>query len=258
MKNVPALSLVDRDAVGEVPELDDELRVALAEVAGAAREGLLAMSVAVGLRVMAEMMESEVTAKVGAKHAKLADRTASRHGTEDGSVVLGSRRVAVRRPRARTAAGTEVTSESYGTFAADDLLGQVVMEHMLAGLATRRHRSANEPVGAAVEAVASAPSQSSVSRRFVAETTKALDVLMGRDLSELAVQRGVPSSGLHGRLLALSAALPVPMPRAQRVRRNHRRRPARPSTRSASQHLHRCALRQLYADGWTNPSKVQS
>lgn len=144
------------------------------------------------------MMESEVTAKVGAKHAKLAGRTASRHGSEDGSVVLGGRRVAVRRPRARTAAGTEVTSESYGTFAADDLLGQVVMEHMLAGLATRRHRSANEPVGAAVEAVASAPSQSSVSRRFVAETTKALDVLMGRDLSELAVQRGVPSSGLHG------------------------------------------------------------
>lgn len=65
--------------------------MALAEVAGAAREGLLAMSVAVGLRVMGEMMESEVTAKVGAKHAKLAGRTASRHGSEDGSVVLGGR-----------------------------------------------------------------------------------------------------------------------------------------------------------------------
>lgn len=187
MKNVPALHLVDRHEAADEPELSDELRLALADVAGAAREGLLAMSVAVGLRVMAELMESEVTAKVGAKHAKLPGRSASRHGSEDGSVVLGGRRVAVRRPRARTTAGEEVALESYSTFAADDLLGQVVMERMLAGLATRRHRSANEPVGEAVEVGASSTSRSSVSRRFVAETAKALDELMGRDLSELSV-----------------------------------------------------------------------
>ncbi len=45
-KNVSALRLVDRDDAAQLPEMSDELRVALADVAGAAREGLLAMSVA--------------------------------------------------------------------------------------------------------------------------------------------------------------------------------------------------------------------
>jgi len=34
-----------------------------------------------------------------------------------------------------------VQLETYATFAADDLLTQVVLERMLAGVATRRHRA---------------------------------------------------------------------------------------------------------------------
>ncbi len=186
-KNVAALRVVDRDEALQPPELSEELRLAFADVTDAAREGLLAMSVAVGLRVMAEMMEEELNAKVGAKHAKLAERHASRHGSAPGSVVLGGRRVSVERPRARTVEGTEVGLDTYATFADDDCLATVVMERMLAGLATRRHRAANEPVGEAVEAEASSTSRSSVSRRFVAKTKAALDELMSRDLSTLAV-----------------------------------------------------------------------
>lgn len=186
-KNVPALRVVDRDDVAELPELSEGLRVALADVVGAAREGLLAMSVGVGLRVFAEMMEEELVAKVGPKHAKLAGRAVSRHGTARGSVVLGGRRVPVERPRARTAEGAELSLDSYATFADDDLLSQLVMERMLAGLATRRHRAANEPVGETIEQAARSTSKSAVSRRFVAKTSKALEELMARDLSELDV-----------------------------------------------------------------------
>jgi len=186
-KNVPCLRVVERDDVPELPELSEEMRLALTEMAGAAREGLLAMSVGVGLRVFAEMMEEELAAKVGVKHAKMIGRRASRHGTAAGSVVLGGRRVGVTRPRARSAEEGEVTLDTYAAFADDDLLGQVVMERMLAGLATRRHRAANEPVGTDVEAAATSTSKSAVSRRFVAKTTKALEALMARDLSDLHV-----------------------------------------------------------------------
>jgi putative transposase len=103
------------------------------------------MSVAVGLRVMAELMETELAAKVGPKHAKQPGRAARRHSSAPGSVVLGGRRVPVDRPRARTVDGREVTLGTCTTFAADDLLGQVVMERMLAGLATRRYRAAGLP-----------------------------------------------------------------------------------------------------------------
>jgi putative transposase len=186
-KNVPVVRLVDRDEAAELPELSEELRVALTDVVGAAREGLLAMSVGIGLRVFIEMMDEELTTKVGPKHAKLPGRTASWHGTAPGSVVLGGRRIGVERPRARTIDGVEVACDTYSAFADDDLLSEVVMERMLAGLATRRHRAANEPVGEAVDAEARSTSKSSVSRRFVARTNKALAELMARDLSGLEV-----------------------------------------------------------------------
>ena len=66
-KNVPALRVVEREDAPELPALSEELRLAFGEIAGAAREGLLAMSVALGFRVMAEMMEEELTTTVGAQ-----------------------------------------------------------------------------------------------------------------------------------------------------------------------------------------------
>ena len=90
-KNVAALRLVEREEAVEVPELSHELRTTMAEIGEAVREGLLAMSVGVGFRVLAEMMEEELTTKVGPRHAKLAGRRASRHGSAPGSVVLGGR-----------------------------------------------------------------------------------------------------------------------------------------------------------------------
>ena len=53
---------------------------ALGELAGAAKEGLLALSVGVGLGVLSEMMEAELDEVVGPKHAneRAAHRGASR------------------------------------------------------------------------------------------------------------------------------------------------------------------------------------
>ena len=184
MKKVPAVRLAEREDAAQLPE---QVRLAMTEAAAAAREGLLAMSVAVGLRVMGELLQAELEAKVGPKGRHDPDRTASRHGTAPGSVVLGGRRVPVDRPRARTRDGREVVLDIYTAFAADDLLGQVVMERMLAGLATRRHRAAGEPVGVHVERQARSTSKSAVSRRFVAKTAKALEELLARDLTDLHV-----------------------------------------------------------------------
>lgn len=185
-KNVAAVRLVDRDEATEAVELPEELRLSLGAIAGVAREGLLAMCTTVGLAVMGEMMTAEMTAKVGGpKHAKLAQRQGNWHGSAPGSVVLGGRRVPVERPRGRTVAGDEIELATYAAFSNDDLLSQVVMERMLAGVATRRHARVNEPVGDDLDAQATSTSRSSVSRRFKAATDAQLDELMSRDLSEL-------------------------------------------------------------------------
>ena len=69
---------------------------ALGELVGAAKEGLLALSVGVGLGVLAELMEEEVDEVVGPKGRHDPGRVAVRHGHEAGEVTLGGRRVGVR------------------------------------------------------------------------------------------------------------------------------------------------------------------
>jgi putative transposase len=194
VKTVPTLRVVSRtEAPAEIDELGAtdlpaEVRLALTDIAGAARDGLLAMSVAAGMAVMQAMFEAEITAACGAKGRHDPDRAAARHGTGQGSVVLGGRRVPVVRPRARTVDGHEVPLAAYRLFAADDLLSRVVLERMLAGVATRRHARAGEPVGAGVQQAATSTSRSAISRRFVASTRTALAGLLSRDLSPLDVK----------------------------------------------------------------------
>jgi putative transposase len=124
MKTVPKLRVVAHDdAPGiDLPDLPEEVRLALAEVAGVAREGLLAMSVAAGLAVMQTMFDAEIVAAWGPRGKHDPDRTAVRHGGGRGSVVLGGRRVPVTRPRARTTDGGEVPLACYRRFAAEDQL----------------------------------------------------------------------------------------------------------------------------------------
>src|SRR5438128_5645439 len=102
MKKVLGPKVVTSAAMVE-RALPPQIQEALGELVGAAREGLLALSVGVGLGVVHELMELEVTEVVGPKGKHTLDRTAKRHGHEDGSMTSGGRRVPVRRPRVRTA-----------------------------------------------------------------------------------------------------------------------------------------------------------
>ena len=179
--NVPVAEATMPEAV-----LPERVQEALGELVGAAKEGLLALSVGVGLGVLSELMEEEVDDVVGLKGRWDPDRAAVRHGHEGGEVTLGGRRVEVRRPRARTADGeSEVALAIYQHFADRDPLRRVVLERMLAGVSTRRYRRTQEPVGTEVETRARSTSKSAVSRSFVERTREALGELMSRQLGDL-------------------------------------------------------------------------
>ncbi len=93
-------------ATGNELLLPDPVSVAMAEIGGAVREGLLALAVAARMQVMTAMMEESVTVLAGPKGRHQPGRPAVRHGTEAGSVTLGGRRVPVRRPRVRAVDGS--------------------------------------------------------------------------------------------------------------------------------------------------------
>ena len=166
--------------------LPERVTIALAELAGAAREGLLALAVGTGIGVLDELLAADVERLVGPKGRHNPQRAAVRHGTQPGKVTLGGRRVRVDRPRVRTVDGTaEVSLPAWEAFATTELLDQLTLERMLAKLSTRRYQAGLEPVGAAVEQTATGTSKSAVSRRFVAATERALAELLAADLSGL-------------------------------------------------------------------------
>jgi hypothetical protein len=81
VKTVPTVRVVDSTDAVVLPDLPEEIALAMSDIAGAAREGLLAMSVAAGLAVMQTMFEAEPTEACGPKGIHDPDRVAVRHGT---------------------------------------------------------------------------------------------------------------------------------------------------------------------------------
>jgi len=166
--------------------LPDAVSVTLAELAGDLREGLLALAVGAGFQVLDAIIEESVTALAGPKGRHDPDRTAVRHGSEQGSVTLGGRSVPVRRPRVRTSdRSAEVAVPAYELFSSTEVLTQMALERMMAKLSTRRYRAGLEPVGTAVDAVARSTSRSAISRRFVVATETALADMLSADLEKL-------------------------------------------------------------------------
>jgi hypothetical protein len=167
-------------------QLPEQVTVAVAELASAAREGLLALAVGTGLQVLQAMLAEDVARLVGPKGRHNPARAAVRHGSEPGQVTLGGRRVRIPRPRVRSADGArELSVPTYQAFAPTELLDQLALERMLAKLSTRRYPAGLEPVGIGVEQAATGTSKSAVSRRFVARTEHALAELLAADLSGL-------------------------------------------------------------------------
>ena len=160
--------------------------VSMGEIAESAKEGLLALAVGTGLQVMAAMFDEDVARLCGPDGKHNPCRAGYRHGTGAGSVTLGGRRLPVTRPRVRAADGSgELRLPSYGLFSSTEILGQLALEKMLAGLSSRRYVRGLEPAGHAVEDAAVSVSKSAVSRRFVAATETALAELMSRRLEDL-------------------------------------------------------------------------
>lgn len=170
-----------------------QLRTVLAETAARTqlqlelgdvmRRDLREFVISAGVAALSAVLEEERTAIVGPRYAHLPTRQARRSGSAPGELVLGGRRVRVRRPRARTVEGREVTLPTWASFAAEDPLHERAVEQMLVGVSTRRYARSLEPLPA--ELPARGTSRSAVSRRFVAATERQMAEWLERDLSEL-------------------------------------------------------------------------
>ena len=138
--------------------------------------------VASGLKVLAAMLEADRVAVCGPRYAHQPARRASRAGHAPSEVVLGGRKVALRRPRVRRD-GQEVALPSVQACTNTDPLTRRVVEQMRIGVATRQYGRSLEPLGADVRTRGT--SKSAVSRRFVAQRQAQLDAWRATPLDAL-------------------------------------------------------------------------
>jgi len=132
------------------------------------RAELTELVVRSGMKVLEAMLEEDRVAVCGPRYGHQAEREAGRAGTTTSAVVLGGRKVQIRRPRVR-AGKQEVSLPTFEAMAQTDPLNRRIVEQMLLGVATRRYARSLEPLPTEIRSRGT--SKSSVSRRFVARTT---------------------------------------------------------------------------------------
>lgn len=158
-------------------------RVRLGEVLVQARTALREIVLGSGFQVLTAMLEEDREALCGPRHSQSEERRAYRHGSEDAPVVLGGRKVRVKKLRVRSATGGEIPLPTWQEVTQEDPLHERAFEQMLVGVSTRRYARSLEPLPAGVESLS--VSRSSVSRRFVARTTEQVEAFLSRPLDGL-------------------------------------------------------------------------
>jgi len=158
-------------------------RVRLGEVLVQARTALREIVVGAGFQVLTAMLEEDREALCGARYQQAEARQAYRHGSEQAPVVLGGRKVRVKKLRVRSATGGEIPLPTWQEVTREDPLEERALEQMLVGVSTRGYARSLEPLPPGGKSLA--VSRSSVSRRFVARTTQQVEAFLSRPLDGL-------------------------------------------------------------------------
>ncbi len=123
-----------------------------------------------GQQVLAAMMEQDREDLCGPRWKRDPDRKAGRAGTTRSEVSLGGRRIAIGRPRVRSQEGEELGLPSFAFASSRDPLDRHTLDAVACGVSTRKYARSLDTL--AEETRERSVSRSSVSRRYVAMTTK--------------------------------------------------------------------------------------
>lgn len=180
-----------------------QLSLPVAGVLHDVRSAFFGLCINAGKAVLAAMMEAERTALCGPRGVPDPGRTAYRGGHTKTTVVLGGRRIAMSRPRARALEAQELSLPSFEWASKADPLNAATVAAIAAGVSTRRYETSLDILPASEPQ--SSVSRSSVSRRFVALSAEQLSQWLSRPI-EVALP-AVMIDGLHFRDRVVLVAL---------------------------------------------------
>ncbi len=148
----------------------------LSEVAGAIEQ----TASEAGLLMMKALIDEEVEQLAGTRYRHQPDRQATRWGHDEGHVIFAGRKVALPRPRVRSAEGREIPLVRYQAFAHPQRMEEAVSQRILRRVSTRDYAGVLDEVcdGYGIQ-------KSSVSRHWKAASSQQLQQLLERPLGNL-------------------------------------------------------------------------
>jgi putative transposase len=135
-----------------------------------------------GQQVLGAMMEQDREDLCGPRWKRDPDRRAGRAGTTKSEVTLGGRRIPVSRPRVRSKEGEEVDLPSFAFAAKRDPLDRHALNAVACGISSRKYARSLDPLSDDMDERST--SKSSVSRRYVAMTTKQMTTWLTTPLGD--------------------------------------------------------------------------
>jgi transposase-like protein len=142
-----------------------------------AKVELIRSLVPLGLMHVGELLDDEVLALAGPRHARDDGGVGLRHGSNPGTVRLAGQRLAIRVPRVRGRQG-EVPLRSYQALHGSGAVDDTLLRRVLYGISCRNYAGAAEAIPGALGL-----SSSTVSRAFVEASAAKLKEFQERELS---------------------------------------------------------------------------
>lgn len=132
-------------------------------------ESMQGFAVELGVQMAACLLEENVVKLCGAKSGRVINRTASRHGSQEGFVILGGQKVAIRRPRVRSTEGEECELDVYSKLQSTDAMPHAALTKMVRGVSCRDYAAVAETARAGFGV-----KKSSVSQHFIKASSEQL------------------------------------------------------------------------------------
>ena len=132
-------------------------------------ESMQGFAVELGVQMAVCLLQDNVLTLCGAKSERVLDRTASRHGSQEGYVILGGQKVAIRRPRVRSAEGEECELDVYSKLQSEHAMPHAALTRMVRGVSCRDYATVVETARAGFGV-----KKSSVSKHFIKASSEQL------------------------------------------------------------------------------------
>jgi transposase-like protein len=147
-----------------------EIPLPLLEAFGSIESSFFELCIDSGQQVLQAMMEQDREDLCGPRWKRDSERRAGRAGTTKSEVTLGGRRISIPRPRVRSMGGEEMSLPSFAFAASRDPLDRHTLNAVACGISSRKYARSLDPLPDEIED--GSTSKSSVSRRYIAMTTK--------------------------------------------------------------------------------------